>query len=394
LRLLFIIIPMNLKHCSKWLILLLCIIVFYACKKNDPPTPPTPLTPKYYWEYFKRVVKTTDEDFHGAVSTPDSFIHVAQWGTLYAMKLEGVSNGYLTYRQTTKFFRSADEEVNLRNIAGGKDGEIYMFPSYPDRPLNELFRLDKDYKTLTKLDYNLSMLVIQYYSLCTDKKGDLYVALTAADGNSGTPCYVVHSSTKGETFDKRMIPESQYSDVRKVKADDNGVPYVSMSDGRILYYDNPSRSWKTIYQTPSSVALRDFVIESTGNIYVATSNGAYYVTNYGAVAKRLTAPSDMSAFDFYNLHLSPKGTLYATTDTVNVRRQDYSTTNCYFSKDKGLTWNHVEPLMDGAGSMKLMTIDYSGRLVASFTDTTQVPKQWGYKNVKYIQLGITTNPAE
>lgn len=380
-------------YCSLFVILIFC-----ACKKGGNSAPQIMPDPPY-WMGPKITVKDTDKEFFNMVGTPDTFFHMGQWSQLAAYKIEWEPiHQMFAFTMSRKNFLTL-QAAEIRQIAPGKDNELYVLPFYLYQTTKDFFRLDKDYKTFTDIGSNLESALLEfgylreYHSLATDKNGDVYIGLVGNKNYTGQACYIARSRDKGETFKLTEIPGYANYTVSKILVDNDGLLYVKMSNGDILYHQATSGNWKMLYKGEVDERVRDFACAGSGNIYVASSKGFFLSKDEGASITQLPKPSDMLRPEFENVYVNKKGSIYATADTLNVNRPDYSISNCYYSIDKGATWKHVRERGDGTSKMTIQGFDVAGRLLATFTDSTRVPRDCCI-NAKYIQFGFTTKAVE
>lgn len=353
-----------------------------------------------YWVGFKDIINLKDGEFFNIVGTPDTVFHMGQWYRLRSQKFEVITDMTIfAYTFNTKGLE-LEYGTELRQIAPGKDNEIYVLPYDKWKASKELYRIDKDYKNVANISNNLQYGLLElayfrgYYALATDKNGDVYVGLVGSrDFNGqGQGCYIARSRDKGETFKCTEIPGYATYTTSKILVDNDGLLYVKMSNGDILYYNATAANWKMLYKGGVDERVRDFACAGNGNIYVASSKGFFLIKEQGASIVTLPKPSDMIRPEFENVWVNQKGSIYTTADTLNVRRPGYEVSNCYYSTDTGATWKHVRERGYGASKMKIEGFDVAGRLFATFEDSTIVRECCA--NVRYIQFGMTTKAVE
>ena len=389
-------------YCS--LFILLCLT---ACKKSGNNTPEPPPVPRDvpYWHTVQLTMKNTDREFFKMVGTPDSFFHMTQWSFLSAHKLTWfpVDQYFsLLEKGCWKYYETREHNSELRYIAPGKDNELYVLPFDSYKYNTKVLRLNKEYTGHENLgtEMNVDLLpygtLIEYSALATDKNGDLYVAALMNknfSGQSGRESCILQRKYKERTSTITSIPGYPQERVFKIVVDDDGLLYVMMTYGDVLCYNAGSASWKVLYKNTADKVVRDFTCAGSGNIYVASTNGLFLSKDQGTSVVALPTPSDVTYPAFQNVHVNKNGTIYTTVDTIYVRRPDYSVSNCYYSTDKGNTWKHVKARGNGTSRMTIQGFDVAGRLLATFTDTTSVPRSCCI-NAKHILYGLTTNPVE
>ncbi len=377
------------KYYRKLSVLLIFLAAINACKKNETPEPPPPPHPVPYWIGYKDIVKETDIGYYDVKATPDSLFHVSMFGWVASYKVEKIE-GYILLTQKG-YYEHKQYGTSMQQMAGGKDGELYLRVSYWGTNTDGLLRLEKGYTTVADIKYNVPLSVRAFNTLCTDKNGVLYVGVTADNRDGGRSCYVAYSRNKGTTFETLLIPGYDDNAIEKVVVDNAGHIFVEMYYGNILYYDQLSKTWKIVFQKDSMEDIRDFTSGEDGEIYVATSGGLYHSANYGGTITKVPLPGDVRVPVIRRVHINAKGTLYITVDAYFVDRPNLDVSNCYYSSDKGMSWDHVTARGKGAYEMTIRGFDANGRLISTFSDTTKV--QW-YINSKYIQLAVTTSPVE
>ncbi|MRG47451.1 hypothetical protein GFS24_20185 [Chitinophaga sp. SYP-B3965] len=372
-----------------------------ACKKGDKPEPVVTY-PMDYWVGTKIIANLKDGEYFNMVGTPDTVFHVGQWYRLYSRKFEVMTNWTaFAYTFNTKGIE-LDYGTELRQIAPGKNNEIYVLPYDRYYASKKLYRISKDYTTVSNISINLesglnglASLTGGYYALASAKNGDVYVGLVGSkDFNGQRPgCYIARSRDKGETFKCTEIPGYAAERPSKILVDNDGLLYVKMSNGDILYYNATAANWKLLYKGDGLYEIvRDFACAGNGNIYVTSTKGFFLIKEQGAKIITLPMPSDMIRPGFENVWVNQKGSIYTTADTLNVRRPGYEVSNCYYSTDTGATWKHVRARGEGASKMKIEGFDVAGRLFATFEDSTIVRECCA--NVRYIQFAMTTKAVE
>lgn len=277
---------------------------------------------------------------------------------------------YYYINSKSLYFRD-DNRIDVSEMVEAPGSKLLYVSDLDRRYSNsDLFLTDSTFKQHSKLSDNIwgsfpykgGPSFRQFRCLAADRKGNVYFSVYG-EAPSGYHLKSYIGVYTGDAFSYKFYtsPLMDRQRIWKLRADPAGFLYAVMEEGQLLAAAAPYDNWKKI--NPQQGAVIDVAPGANGELYVSSENGISRSPDYGASFTNLSMPTGVTGHNFERIYINDKGSLYGMCDSNAVERRD-STSNCFYTTDKGATWHNLEP-GNRTPYLVLQGFSHSGRLLAT-----------------------------
>ena len=357
----------------KFISLILCSLMFllvFSCKKDVVTTSPVEDSTLPYWYGILQA----KNPFYSSYASSAGVIYIGNIISVSAYKKVSYNRGGVL-----NFYRSLDIPFDyvIPSQIISADGKTLFFRQTQEYPggtvwlRDKLFRFDssftKIYSVHNRIDAQLGGVGVfnfMYDYMAFDASGNLCVGISWVDYTDSLHCGLAVSADLGENFKLYFSDAIGGRTFKKIIPNASGGLYALMSDGKFLYAAQTGNSWTVLPLDASYGRISDFLLVSD-QLYFATDNNFFraIVVNGQLSISSLSAPAQVKKPIFTDLVANANGTIYVATDTLNLIRNDYSISNCFYLTKDG-DWGNVTAYSATSPKMKIVGFDKDGKLIA------------------------------
>jgi photosystem II stability/assembly factor-like uncharacterized protein len=291
------------------------------------------------------------------------------------------------------WFLGADNGLVV-SLDAGKTFDRYYYPAFSSSQVNivrpgisnevyellnngKLLRTDDNGKTSVDIGANINSSTITYNkfrSVDVMPNGDIWCGVfinqSTGTGTIGIDLEALAKSTdKGVTWTFPAGIKTNNSPVYKVASDSKNNLYCNVSNSGVAKSVDGGKTWNYVYPSSGSYVINDLTVSATDQILVAGDHGLAVSFNSGNSFQAVSLPSELSSSYLENVVADSHVYYYITTKTTLVDHTADYYSNCYYSKDNGVSWINI-PNVSAARVIWLQGFDVNGHLLGRYSTAT------------------------